>query len=101
MRTQSVPGLRDVQCLESTFALPLDVSVCAFTIRIEKMNIFDFPGASTSALPLNALHNVCALQVHNTFAKFWRRLEPAAARPHTRALPPPPPGGCAAALAGA
>jgi hypothetical protein len=28
MRTQSVPGLRDVQCLESTFALPLDVSVC-------------------------------------------------------------------------
>ena len=74
--------------------------VC-LTIRIEKMNTFDFPGASTSALPLNALHNVCALQVHNTFAKFWRRLEPAAARPHTRALPPPPPGGCAAALAGA
>ena len=39
MRTQSVSGLRDVQCLESTFALPLDVSVCASRLHRRDENL--------------------------------------------------------------
>ena len=37
-------------------------------------NTFDLPGASTSALPLNAfIYIVCVLYKYQYLAKFWRR----------------------------